>query len=195
MNKRTKSLLKEWILPIAVIGLLWVTGLHRPVIAFMQRAVLYTGLIKPDTDLENTSLGQTDYQWQLYNASGQAVSFADFRGKVVFLNFFATWCPPCIAELPGIQNLADKVGSEDMVFIILSRDENPQKTIDFMSKKEYTLPVYSALNVPGEFSGTVLPTTYIIDKSGNIRSVHSGMADYDNDNVRDFLEELKKNEP
>ncbi len=190
MNEKTKSLLKEWVLPIAIIGILWVTGLHRPVIAFMQRMILTTGIIKPDTDLENTDLGTADYTWQLYDEEGQPVSFSAFRDKVVFINFFATWCPPCIAELPGIQNLYEDSASDDVVFVIISRDDDPQKTIDFMKRKEFDLPVFYANSVPDEFISNVLPSTFIIDRNGKIVSRHHGMADYDNQKVRDFISGL-----
>ena len=191
MNARAKSLFKEWGIPILLIGILWVTGWHKPVIAFMQQMILTTGVIKPDTSLENVKdYGTASYDWELFTTEGIQIPAESLRGKVVFLNFFATWCPPCIAEMPGIQKLYEDVASEDIVFVILSRDDSIMKTEEFMDKKEYTLPLYGARNIPQEFSANVLPTTFIINKSGKIVSKHSGMADYNNESVRDFLTTL-----
>ncbi len=189
MNKKKKALLKEWVLPLTLIGILWVTGWHKPVISFFQQMILATGIITPDTSPDaGSSLGTTSYQWQLTEAGGNMVHFSEFRGKVVFLNFFATWCPPCVAEMPGIESLYKKVGSENIVFVIISRDEEMDKTLSFMKKKEYTLPVYRArTQAPQEFGFSVLPTTFIIDKEGKIISRHAGMADYDNEDVRNLL--------
>ena len=193
MNEKTKMILKEWVLPIMIIGILWVTGWYKPVMSFFQQMILSTGIIKPDTEIrEGEPVVTTDYQWELVSSSGEIVPFQTLKGKVVFLNFFATWCPPCIAETPGIQDLYDDVASEDFVFVILSRDDALSKTTAFMERKEYSLPVYGTrTRIPEEFMSSVLPTTYIIDKKGRIVSQHSGMADYNNDKVRNFLRELE----
>lgn len=192
MNERQKSFFKEWIIPIFIVGVLWVTGWYKPVISFAQRMVLATGIIKPDTSLNpEKEYKTTNYAWDLVSLDGKRTSFEEFKGKVVFLNFFATWCPPCIAEMPGIHELYQDTSSEDIVFIILSRDESVEKTKNFMAKKGYTMPVFmSAGPIPSEFEGNVLPTTYIISPQGQIVSEHRGMADYNNEKVRDFLKEL-----
>jgi thiol-disulfide isomerase/thioredoxin len=192
MNQQTKSLLKEWGIPLIIILVLYFTGWYRPVISFAQRMVLSTGVIKPDTEFEENGNYQiTDYSWTLQTLEGTPVPFESFRGKVVFLNFFATWCPPCIAEMPGIQDLYESTNNDDIAFIILSRDESRAKAAQFMDKKGYTLPVYMAAGpTPPEFQSQVIPTTFIISRQGEIVSRHSGMADYDNEKVRGFLREL-----
>jgi thiol-disulfide isomerase/thioredoxin len=192
MNERNKSLLKEWVIPILVIGVLWVTGWYKPLISFAQQAILSTGIIKPDTEIKaDRQYETTDYQWDLIDLEGNRISFEEFKGKVVFLNLFATWCPPCIAEMPGIIDLYEDTSSESVAFIILSRDDSIEKVKQFMAKKEYTIPVYmSAGPVPTEFQSSVLPTTYILSKDGKIVSKQRGMADYNNERVRNFLRDL-----
>lgn len=192
MNQKTRNFIREWGIPLAIFLILYVTGWYKPVVSFAQRMVLSTGLIKPDTELvANDSYGKTDYQWTLQTLDGQPVPFDAFRGKVVFLNFFATWCPPCIAEMPGIQSLYEQTATDDIAFIILSRDDSRETVKRFMEKKEYDLPVYMAAGpTPAEFQSRVIPTTYIISPRGEIVSVQSGMADYDNDKVKTFLNEL-----
>ncbi len=193
MNKNLNKFLKEWGIPLGIFLVLYFTGWYKPVVAFGQRMILSTGIIKPDTSIEETeTYAITDYQWTLQTLDGRPVPFDQFRGKVVFLNFFATWCPPCIAEMPGIQELYESEASEDVVFIILSRDDSREKPRKFMADKGYTLPVYMAVGpTPAVFHGNVLPTTYIISPRGEIISRHSGMADYNNKKVKDLLHQLK----
>ena len=192
MNENLKKFLKEWGIILGIVLVLYFTGLYRPVMSFMQQMILSTGIIKPDTSLEtDEEYIITDYQWTLQTLDGQPVQFESLKGKVVFLNFFATWCPPCIAEMPGIQDLYESVDSDKIVFMIISRDDSREKPAEFMTKKGYTLPVYmSAGPTPPEFQSTVLPTTFIISPRGEIVSRHTGMADYNNDKVKNFLEEL-----
>ena len=194
MNQKTKNFIREWGIPLTLFLVLYLTGWYKPVVSFAQRMVLATGLIKPDTELvQADTYVTTDYQWTLQTLDGQPVPFDAFRGKVVFLNFFATWCPPCIAEMPGIQSLYEQTASEDIAFIILSRDDSRDKVIRFMEQKDYDLPVYMAAGpTPREFQSRMIPTTYIISPRGEIVSVKSGMADYDNDRVKEFLIDLTK---
>ena len=192
MNPSVKKFFREWGIPLIIILVLYFTGWYRPVMSFAQRMILSTGIIKPDTELESgEEYTVTDYSWILQTLDGQPVNFRDFKGKVVFLNVFATWCPPCIAEMPGIQSLYENSNSDDIVFIILSRDDSREKVRSFMEQKGYTVPVYMAASpTPKEFMSNVIPTTYIISPKGEIVSRHTGMADYDNEKVRSFLNEL-----
>lgn len=172
-----------------VIGLfLYFTGLYTDVAALTQRAILSTGLITADTELENPD--DADFNFLLQTLDGKTVKLEDFKGKVIFLNLWATWCPPCIAEMPGIQDLYDKIDHEDIVFIMLSIDDNIDKPKKFIAKKEYSFPVYlPASRVPDVFRSPSIPTTFVISKEGKIVSKKVGMANYD---TRSFLKFLNK---
>lgn len=183
----------DWVLPIAVIIILYVTGWYKPLAVGMQQALLSTGLIKPSIELsEEHALQKADYNWRLNSLDGTEVSFADFRGKVIFLNNFATWCPPCVAEMPGIQGLYDELKNDpNIVFLIVSRDDSTEKVRNFMEKKGYSLPVFTpASRTPSMLHTNVLPTTYIIAPNGSIVSTHEGMADYNNEKVISSLRTL-----
>ena len=198
MKKSTKKLLVDWVLPIAIILILYVTGWYKPLAVGMQQALLATGLIKPSIELtEEKTFEKADYNWQLTALDGTSVSFAEFKGKVIFLNNFATWCPPCIAEMPGIQGLYDELQHDpNIVFLIISRDDSTDKVKKFMAKKGYSLPVYtSASRTPSMLHTNVLPTTYIIAADGPIVSSHEGMADYNNDKVISSLKKLAEQAP
>jgi thiol-disulfide isomerase/thioredoxin len=78
--------------------------------------------------------GKVDYGWTLRRLNGTEVTFSQFKGKVVFLNFWATWCPPCTVELPNIQRLHESLKTKDVVFVVSSyEDENVVR--DFISSK------------------------------------------------------------
>lgn len=180
---------------MAVIIILYLTGWYKPLAIGVQQALLSTGLIKPSIELNSEMVTQkTDYLWNLKTMEDEIISLEAFRGKVIFLNYFATWCPPCVAEMPGIQALyEDLQDNPNIVFVIISRDDSMEKVTAFMEKKGYSLPVYSAASRTPEILHTnVLPTTYIIAPNGSIVSTHEGMADYDNDKVRTSLESLAK---
>jgi thiol-disulfide isomerase/thioredoxin len=134
---------------------------------------------------------RTDYQWKLRDLEGTEIDFARFRGKVVFLNFWATWCPPCTVELPNIQRLYKAMKNEDVVFINSSfEDEALVKR--FMSREKLDLPVYLHGNgVPPVFiSNRGIPATFIIDREGGIVYEHIGPAKWDDVSVILFLRHL-----
>ena len=122
---------------------------------------------------------------------GQA-NLASFAGRPTVVNLWATWCPPCIAEMPNIQKLYDKVGSDKIAFVMLSVDEGGKKKVQkFIDKKNYTFPVYlPASNFPQEFYSNAIPTTFIISPEGKIVAKQEGMADYNTPEVIEFLQKL-----
>ena len=134
---------------------------------------------------------RTDYQWKLRGLDGVEVDFAQFRGKVVFLNFWATWCPPCTVELPNIQRLYEAMKKEDIAFINSSfEDEALVKR--FISKKGLKLPIYlHGRYVPPEFiSNRGIPATFIINRQGAVVYEHIGAAKWDDESVMIFLRSL-----
>lgn len=191
-TKKKKSLkreLIEWGIFLGIIAILYLTGLHTEVIGFLQRGVLKTGLIKPDTESEMKDLPSASYDLKLMNESGDVLDFTTLQGKTIFINFWATWCPPCIAEMPEIQKLYEDVkNNQDIVFALISLDDEAEKAWQFIEKKNYTFPVYRlASNLPEVYSSQSIPTTFVISPEGKIAATHRGMASYDNKKFRDFL--------
>lgn len=113
---------------------------------------------------------------------GNNISTADLRGKVIFVNFWASWCPPCRAEMPALNNLYQQMKNEDnLVFLFLNEDENLSKAKEYLKKEKFDLPLFTAQSgIPPEIYSGTLPTTVIIDKEGRIVMKEEGMADYDN---------------
>ncbi len=130
----------------------------------------------------------------MVDLEGNTIAFESLRGKVVFMNIWATWCPPCVAEMPNIQSLYEKVGSDKIAFVMLSVDEGGMgKVKKFIDRKGFTFPVYMpASPLPQEFYSQAIPTTFILSPDGKIITRQEGMAEYDTQEMRDFLQTLVK---
>lgn len=206
-KKKEENSKKTWIQYgiFAVVAItLYATGLHTEVIGFAQRGLLATGLMNPDVEeiakvRNNTNLNETaavsdpikaDLNLKLIDREGNIKSLEDFKGKVIFLNYWATWCPPCIAEMPSIDQLHEDMGDK-VAFVMLSFDQNFETAKDFDKRKGYDLPIFApASNLPAMFQSSALPTTYIIDAKGNLALTHKGMADYSDPDFKKFLNSL-----
>lgn len=164
--------------------------------AMMQQGLMKLGLFEPKLEKVEKATqpsSEANYTFEMVYADGKAVNMEDLKGKVVFMNFWATWCPPCIAEMPSIQKLYDKVKDDkDIMILTVEVEGKRDKVAKFMERKKLSLPVvYPNSSIPTEFFNGSLPTTVILDKKGNIAHTTMGMADYSGQDIVDFLNELK----
>lgn len=182
----------QWIGIMAVIGLLYGTGWHTEISGKLQQAILWTGIIQAETELPAEEQVQVDFDMPLVTLGGQKANLIDFKGKVIFLNFWASWCPPCIAEMPSIQSLYEKYeDNESIKFVMISLDEDPEKAKGFMQNNGYTFGSYRpAGRQPAEFNSNVIPTTYVINKKGKLVIKKRGMANYNTIKFRSFFKSL-----
>lgn len=129
------------------------------------------------------------YAWNLRNDLGESESFEEARGKVVVLNFWATWCAPCIAEMPSFQNVYNDYGEKVAFYFVSSEDT---ETLDsFLAKHNYELPIYQPLtHTPEQLQDRSLPTTFVISKSGELIIKKTGVADWNAGSFRNLLDEL-----
>jgi thiol-disulfide isomerase/thioredoxin len=193
MTKARKEIL-NWIVIIGVIATLYLTGLHTEVIGRVQQAVLATGIIKPGKGDTKSGI-DADYNLQLVSLDGERISLENLKGKVIFMNLWATWCPPCIAEMPGIQELYNQTPKDDVAFVMLSLDDDLKKVRRFIQKKGYTFPVYMlAMKLPAVYDTNSIPTTYIISSNGKIVLRKEGMANYNSQSFKTFLLNQKSTE-
>ncbi|GAA4107109.1 hypothetical protein GCM10022393_02100 [Aquimarina addita] len=129
------------------------------------------------------------YDWKLHGVNTTSINFDTAKGKVVLVNFWATWCPPCIAEMPSLQNLYNEY-KDRIVFVFLT-DVDDQELNKFMNDKDYYFPVYRSLSeVPKSFVTSPIPSTYVIDKSGTIIIDKRNAADWDTNKVKAILDQL-----
>ncbi|MEX2145253.1 MAG: TlpA disulfide reductase family protein [Candidatus Spechtbacterales bacterium] len=118
----------------------------------------------------------------LFSEDGQHAMLADFRGKVIMLNFWASWCGPCREEMPSMEKMWLEYQDRDFVIIAVSVGESPDAVNDFVSELGLTFPIYldtskSSYAVYNKSNG--IPQTYIIDKDGVIRNYIPGSRDWD----------------
>jgi len=143
------------------------------------------GLSPPELPVETG----VNLDWTVKTLDGVELNLAEHaRGKTLFLNFWATWCGPCVAEMPSIEKLYSQFGS-DMVFVCVS-NEQALTLKKFMDVKKFSFPVFiTSANPPRELNETAIPATFIISPEGNILLKHVGGADWAHESVVGFLRE------
>lgn len=162
--------------------------------ALVIQGLMEIGLFRPNTKevkpSENLAL---DLKFK--DEKGNTITLNQLKGKVVFLNFWATWCPPCLAEMPSINKLYEQhKNSGDVVFILVDADSNFEKANGYMKAKKYNMPIYNmASSVPDQIFAGSLPTTVVFDKKGRLYFKHEGAANYNSKKFLEFIEKLRKN--
>ncbi len=158
--------------------------------AWLLQRVMSTGLFKAEIKKEQPNHTAAAPAFSFTDSKGNIITSDSLKGRVAFINFWASWCPPCRAEMPSLNKLYhDLQHDQHFVFLFVNEDENKTKAINYIEKNHFSIPLYNRLDVSEElFSGT-LPTTIILDKEGKIVLKHEGMANYDND---EFISQLKK---
>ncbi|WP_340065423.1 TlpA disulfide reductase family protein [Ascidiimonas aurantiaca] len=162
----------------------------REIKAIAHRIVALSPFITKESD----RMEVLDYNWVLKEMeTGNTFNMKEARGKVVLVNLWATWCPPCIAEMPSLQKLYDDY--KDKVVFLFVTDESARKVNVFMEKNGYDLPIYNSVSkIPAELYSRSIPATYLLDGNGKIVIKKKGAADWNSKAVREqidlLLEEL-----
>jgi len=164
------------------------------------KAMLLEGLMKAGFFSPDTSVALAGRQpvndlsgIKFKDINGKIVDLGDLKGKIIFLNFWATWCPPCLAEMPAVNKLYEKFGNDnEVVFILADADGDLVKSQKFMNRKKFSLPVYAvAGEVPEVLFQGSLPTTVVFDKQGRIAYHEAGAANYGSEKFITFINRLK----
>jgi thiol-disulfide isomerase/thioredoxin len=105
---------------------------------------------------------------------GKEVKLSDYKGKVVLVNFWASWCPPCKEEMPIFEKVYQKYGDKDFVILAVNMDTSESAMKEFLEKNRYSFPIVrikgeAGLNIPG------LPTSYLVDKDGSVKKIKLGI--------------------
>jgi len=130
----------------------------------------------------------------LEDIDAKKFSLKDYRGKVVLLNFWATWCPPCRREMPSLERLNQKFKGKKFVVLALNQMEGSDQVFTYTAELEVA-PTFTILfdkdsNVARAYSVQGLPTTYLIDKKGNIRFRAIGGREFDHPEVEKQIMQL-----
>jgi thiol-disulfide isomerase/thioredoxin len=162
---------------------------------FLIQGLMSTGLYNAKAPSSSQIKSESiPYDLTFKSEDGDIIRLSENKGEVYFINFWATWCPPCRAEMPSINSLHSKITNKDKVkFLLVDVDNKIPSSVNYMTKNNYQLKVYSiASAIPDYiFSGT-LPTTVIVGPNGDIVFQHSGMADYDTTEMLNFINTLSR---
>ena len=148
--------------------------------------------------LPEMGTGELVASWPLATLDGTETDIANFKERVLFVNRWATWCAPCIVEMPEIQALRDRLADADVGFVIVS-DEAPDEVRAFADEQGWDLPLYTSPSVPSALASEVLPATFLLGAptttgdAGAERDVlfkQVGIAHWDDDDTADFIRNL-----
>ena len=127
----------------------------------------------------------------LLNGAGSQVFLSDFKGKVVLVNFWATWCAPCVREMPGIDKLQAKLGGKDFTVVAVNEDRGGvARAKPFLEKLGTTnLAIYvdSKMAMMRAFKVRGLPSSFLLDREGRIVGKLEGIAEWDTPEVEDLI--------
>ena len=133
-----------------------------------------------------------DYAWKLHDLDGRPVEFAKFKGTPVFLNIWATWCPPCVRELPSIARLAADPKLEGVAIVCVATDDSPETVKQFVKDRNWPakMTVLHSSDLPPVFTTEGIPATFLIDRDGHIVASEVGAADWSGPEVVSTLQKL-----
>lgn len=145
--------------------------------------------LAPSVNAIEKSPTLSDYQWELKGINTPNINLESLKGKVIFVNFWATWCPPCRAEMPLIQKLYDDYKTKvDFVFVTSDASE---KVKSYYQENHLDLPTYNMHSrEPKEFDTQSIPATYIVSKNGKIVVSTVGTANWNSNKIRNLLDRL-----
>ena len=195
-NQKVRSVfnfVKPFLGVIALVIILRYTGAISGISYLGNSAMMKTGILDAEPAAEETLAADFNYDFEIQDLEGKIIDFKQFKGKVVFLNLWATWCGPCRVEMPAIQNVYNSVDTTNIKFVMLSLDklEHHKKIVNYITEKGYTFPVYQPLGyLPKQLQVRSIPTTFVIGVNGKIKSKEVGTTNFDTDEFKKFLNEL-----
>jgi thiol-disulfide isomerase/thioredoxin len=190
--KKTLQTLKPWAVGLLIFLVLRYSGLLSSISFVTQKAAMKTGILNIQPE-NNTVEEPFDYDFSLQDLGGNTIDVNAFKGKIIFLNLWATWCGPCRAEMPSIQQLYNDLDTNNTVFIMLSLDkkENHTKVVKYIQDNQFTFPVYyRGESLPEQLQVRSIPTTFIVGVDGKIKMKKAGTANYDTEKFKGFMKGL-----
>jgi cytochrome c biogenesis protein CcmG, thiol:disulfide interchange protein DsbE len=127
-----------------------------------------------------------------FNLNGNPATLADLRGKVVVLNFWATWCPPCVEEAPSLERLQETIAPRGGTVLGISVDDDEAAYSKFLQDQHFTFPNYRdpSRRIALSYGTSMYPETYIIDRNGRLARKIIGPQDWDSPEIAAYLNQL-----
>lgn len=156
------------------------------------RQLMKTGLFNASINEPSEDRRASSVDFSFKDQAGVMHHTKELRGKVVFINFWASWCPPCIAEFPSIEQLYTEFKDHpDVFFLTINQDDDAPAGKAFLEKSGFSVPFYQgAGSFPEEIYSGALPTTVVLDKNGAIRYHKAGFANYSSDRFIQQIHQL-----
>ena len=173
--------------------------LNKLVVAFAigcSLLPLYVTAEQPPLSHTMTALSpsQMASDFTLLDMDEESYTLSSYRGKVVMINFWATWCPPCRREMPSLERLYSKLKDQGFMVIAVNQFEDPDLVFEFTGRLslEPTFPILFDRDsrVAEQFGVKGLPTTYLLDKEGRIRYRAIGGREFDHSEIEDMIKDL-----
>lgn len=160
---------------------------------FVLQQLLKTGLFNSSIiKKEAIDLSLVNVDFDYTDNLGEDLNTSSLRGKVIFINFWAPWCPPCRAEFPSIEMLYSRYKDNPGIFFLpINTDADLTKGQAYLDKEKFSFPMYHLKGrIPAEIFSGSLPTTVVLDKKGKIRLYHTGFGNYSSDKFIRQIQEL-----
>lgn len=155
--------------------------LQKIILAVVLASVLVSGLVMAGcsvgcTPSQGTQIGNLAPDFQLSGLDGQIISLSDFRGKPVLINFWASWCNPCRAEMPFLQRIHEEWADKGLVMLAVDIGESPSRVNKFVESfgLSFLVLLDAKQEVAREYNIRSIPTTFFIDKNGKIKDMKIG---------------------
>jgi peroxiredoxin len=140
------------------------------------------------------AIGDSAPDFSVPTLDSGSLHLKDFRGQVVVLNFWATWCPPCVEETPSLEQFAEKMRGHGVIVLSVSVDEDPKALLNFIQQYHITYLVgrNPDRSLPARFGTVQFPETYIFDQRGMLAEKIANAADWADPRIQNFVLDLAR---
>ena len=184
------NFLKKNIFYIILIVVLSAFALIKPLRDFVSEQIAMSPTVAKINN--ETMLPDDVLNIDLKGINTSSTNLKNLRGKVLFLNFWGTWCPPCRAEFTSIQKLYDSK-KDKVQFVLIAMQDQEASVRKFLAENKYTTPVYLAKTpIAEKMLPKSFPTTYILGKNGRILKKEEYASDWNSDSIHQFIDTVSK---
>lgn len=158
----------------------------------IRKLLLMVFLVLPFS-VSAISVGETVPSFKARTIDGsKSLALEDYRGKVVLLDFWASWCPPCLKSLPKYNDLRREIGTANFEIVAINVDENTNDARKFLQKHPVSYPIAKDPKgiLPGVFGVKAMPTSYLIDQNGVVQYVHAAFKEGDIEKLKAEIQKL-----